>query len=102
MRSTSFSHNPTTTTTMECSHCGEIRTHGQPHDDRRCATIARAFAAVAGKTYFPGLRSDAPNYNIVELSRWLRDHPQQRGAQQYTDRQVALARWIAIAQRTEQ
>jgi hypothetical protein len=91
--------NPTTTPTPifpVCSSCGEHR--GLDHDPARCWTIAHAFAAVAGKNHFPGLRSDDPDYNIVELSRWLRDRPKQRGTQQYRDRETSLDRWITKAQ----
>ena len=63
----------TATMTPTCSHCGELRTEGQPHDDRRCWTIAHAYASQTSR----GFGVDETSSHIVELSRWLRDHPKQ-------------------------
>lgn len=77
-----------------CSHCGERR--GREHDSARCWTIAHAFAVVS-HSHSPDQYSDH-NGHIAELSRWLREHPAQRGALQYTDRETSLDRWVRIAQ----
>lgn len=90
------------TMTMTCSHCGEPRTEDQPHDSRRCWTISHAYAEVLSHAR-PGQVNDAPAWalHIVELSRWLRDHPAPstpQGRQARQDRVVALDGWIRKAQ----
>ncbi len=98
------------TTPIPCSHCGELRydltpdgqhiVPGQPeHNSARCWTIAHAYATVLEHAR-PGHVNDAPEWahNVVELARWLADHPKQRGTVQYRDRETSLDRWIVKAQ----
>ena len=76
--------------TPTCSFCGEPRPEDQPHDAQRCSTIAHAYAAAEP--------SEADKH-IVELSQWRRDHPPNKyNWQQRADRQIALDRWIELAQ----
>jgi hypothetical protein len=74
-----------------CSHCGEIRT--ETPDSQRCWTIAHAIA----NSITQGRTPSEADSHIVELRRWLADHPRQRGTQQYRDREISLDRWIAKA-----
>ena len=91
--------------TPTCSHCGEPRTEGQPHDSQRCWTIAHAYATVLEHAR-PGHVNDAPEWahHIVELARWLSDHPAPstpQGRQAKLDREQSLDRWIVKAQLIE-
>lgn len=88
-----------TMTTQPCSHCGEMRTEGQPHDSKRCWTIAHAYAVVLEHAR-PGHVNDAPEWahHVVELSRWLGAHPTGHcDAQARQDREASLTRWVRIA-----
>jgi hypothetical protein len=97
--------------TVTCSHCGEERhdltpdgqhiVPGQPaHDPKRCWAIAHAMVMeTAGM-------GDETSHNIVELARWLQDHPNRPGVQRTSgaiqarrDREISLDRWVAVAQR---
>ena len=93
----------TATMTVNCSHCGEPRTEGQPHDSQRCWTIAHAYATVLAHAR-PGRVNDAPEWahQIVELSRWLADHPSPstpQGRMARAERLLSLSSWIHKAQR---
>jgi hypothetical protein len=81
--------------TLTCSHCGELRTEGRFHDSHRCWTIAHAYA-----TTREGNPTEA-DHHIVELVRWLADHPyasSPQARQAKADRLQSLERWIAKAQ----
>ncbi len=83
---------------------------GQPeHDPKRCWTIAHARAA---DMRMNGLVPTEADHHIAELARWLRDRPMpkltparedlpwfRQMARARADRETALNRWVAIAQR---
>ena len=87
--------------TDTCSHCGLDRNDSR-HTSQRCWTIAHAYAVVLEHAR-PGHVNDAPEsaHHIVELSRWLHDHPAPttpQGRQAKLDREQSLDRWVAKAQ----
>jgi len=89
------------TTTLTCSHCGEMRTDGQFHDAQRCWTIAHALVTMNQGWDIPVNDATEADRHIVELTRWLADHPYAstpQARQAKTDREVSLDRWIAKAQ----
>lgn len=84
--------------TQTCSHCGLDR--NDPAHDSRCWPVAHAYAVVLEHAR-PGHVNDAPecDMHIVELARWLSDHPLNKyNGQQRADRERELDRWVAKAQ----
>ncbi len=79
----------------QCCKCGEYL--GLDHDVARCVIIYDALA----NYYMIGRVPTEGQRNIVELTRWLADHPYAstpQARQAKTDREVSLDRWIRLAQ----
>jgi len=94
--------------TPTCTKCGERRPNGVAHDSERCGVIEQAYAACdCRNALICGAPSEA-HQHIVRISLWLRDHPVKpsgRGCWKNHDarrnREIALDRWIAVAQEGE-
>ncbi len=79
--------------TQSCSHCGLDRSDAS--HDARCYPVAHAIVT-AGR----GDATEADTH-IVELARYLIDHPapsSPQARQARRDREISLDRWIVKAQ----